>query len=823
MTTKGRVKRGLCLFLMTALTVTSFTACGKKEKKTQENIVTEATSSSKDYVFKSEELTIDGLETSRLNGMQLIGDRIYFSVADDNHCTTQMASFKTDGSDLKLTDLKGADDLYLYGFAYNDDGSCYAIGYSASSLGFMAPSGDASSADASDEAASDEASAEASTDASSDGASADDSAAASSESSEDSGEESTAKQMNFSGNMEQFLLKIDAEGNVEKIDISSQSEGGDEYSFYGIIGIKGNKALISSTKGLETYSSEEGFKTIVDTVGDPKYQGQTFTLYQGSDDKIFALSYIDGKEEVFYFDPETGKFSEPLQGFKERLDFNSGMFFGGCGYDLYISDSSAVYGYDAKEDKIFKLMDFIDSDLEVNFGIYNAVALSDTEFIVSMPGFNNDYQLLRLTKVPADQVKDKTVITLGGSNIDYRFRQQVVAYNQTNDKYKIKIVDYSSYNTETDYEAGDKQFDLDIVAGNIPDIMVFGPNSEIDKYINKGVFLDYKPYLDKDEDLKGVEILPNLKKIMTRGDKMYTLIPSFEVSSMVTAKNYVGDKTALTFEECDEIIKQHNTDYETAFQNMTKASFLNRSIVYAGDKYVDWQNKKCSFNTEDFCKLLEFANNFPEEIDYQAQYDNSAKNFNDGKTLFATQGLYGFRGYAAFKQALFGKDVAFIGTPNASGDDDSVILPDGSFAISAQTQYADAAWDFIKSFLSDDYQNKLVSSGTVCFPVTKTGFETTKAASMDRPYIESNGKKEYYDDQYPALDGTMIKLVPLTQEEADYVGDFILSLDKAYSHNSSIEDIISEEAGAYFSGQKTAQEVSEIIQSRVSIYVNENS
>jgi hypothetical protein len=42
------------------------------------------------------------------------------------------------------------------------------------------------------------------------------------------------------------------------------------------------------------------------------------------------------------------------------------------------------------------------------------------------------------------------------------------------------------------------------------------------------------------------------------------------------------------------------------------------------------------------------------------------------------------------------------------------------------------------------------------------------------------------------------------------------------STDDNITDIISEEAQAYFDGQKTAEAVAEIIQSRVAIYVSEN-
>ena len=64
---------------------------------------------------------------------------------------------------------------------------------------------------------------------------------------------------------------------------------------------------------------------------------------------------------------------------------------------------------------------------------------------------------------------------------------------------------------------------------------------------------------------------------------------------------------------------------------------------------------------------------------------------------------------------------------------------------------------------------------------------------------------------------------PLTSEDVKLVTDFVESLTLTYSSNQAVNNIINEEAAAYFKGQKSAQEVADIIQSRVSIYVNENS
>ncbi len=47
-------------------------------------------------------------------------------------------------------------------------------------------------------------------------------------------------------------------------------------------------------------------------------------------------------------------------------------------------------------------------------------------------------------------------------------------------------------------------------------------------------------------------------------------------------------------------------------------------------------------------------------------------------------------------------------------------------------------------------------------------------------------------------------------------------MEKVEIADDKVTEIIEEEAGAYYEGQKTAEEVADIIQSRVSIYLSES-
>ena len=66
-----------------------------------------------------------------------------------------------------------------------------------------------------------------------------------------------------------------------------------------------------------------------------------------------------------------------------------------------------------------------------------------------------------------------------------------------------------------------------------------------------------------------------------------------------------------------------------------------------------------------------------------------------------------------------------------------------------------------------------------------------------------------------------INLGLMTEEAVARMDAFLESLTQCYQYDEPMMKIILEEASAFFSGQKSAEEIANLIQSRVSIYVAE--
>ncbi|MEG1741721.1 MAG: ABC transporter substrate-binding protein, partial [Acetivibrio sp.] len=71
------------------------------------------------------------------------------------------------------------------------------------------------------------------------------------------------------------------------------------------------------------------------------------------------------------------------------------------------------------------------------------------------------------------------------------------------------------------------------------------------------------------------------------------------------------------------------------------------------------------------------------------------------------------------------------------------------------------------------------------------------------------------------IDGKEVKIGKVTDEECEKVMNFLKSLNQVMRYDQNVTKIMDEETGAYFSGQKSAEETANLIQNRVQTYLNE--
>ena len=89
-------------------------------------------------------------------------------------------------------------------------------------------------------------------------------------------------------------------------------------------------------------------------------------------------------------------------------------------------------------------------------------------------------------------------------------------------------------------------------------------------------------------------------------------------------------------------------------------------------------------------------------------------------------------------------------------------------------------------------------------------------------YTDENGKEVSEPETASvSINEKIVKLPVPSEEDIGQVMNILHNLKTKISVDSKISGIIDEEAGAFFAGQKNAEETADIIQSRVKVYISE--
>lgn len=495
-------------------------------------------------------------------------------------------------------------------------------------------------------------------------------------------------------------------------------------------------------------------------------------------------------------------------------------YYPGLGCDLYLTGTYGVYGYNLGDEDKTPIMSFVDSDLSY-YSVYQVTGLNEQEFLAITSDWDTPDTLTKFTKVDPKDVKEKEVLTLAMTSTDWGIRRLAIQFNKNNEKYRISIQDYDAlYSTEDDWKAGINRLNTDIVSGKVPDILLLDSSMPVDSYISKGLLADLKPFIEKDEDFSVEDFMPNVIEAFSVDGKLYSLVPSYSINTLVAKASEVGKERGWTVQEVKELLASKPEGTQLLL-NVSRDDMLQYCFSMAGSQFIDWEKGTCNFNSDGFIEMLEFIATFPEEVDWDAMPDNFWDNYDamwrEGKVIATVSNIGDLRNFNNMEQGTFGGELTMIGFPSSDGDG-SVIWPNLRFALSAKSKNSEGAWEFLRTFLTDEYQES-VEYG---FPLSVKLLDEKVQQAMERPYYmdENNKKVEYDETAY--INGVEIPIAPITKERADEIVAQLYSFTQVYRSDDTLLNIVREEAGPFFAGQKKAQEVAPIIQSRVQLYVNEN-
>jgi len=616
------------------------------------------------------------------------------------------------------------------------------------------------------------------------------------------------------GNVMTVRKLDDKGGEVFSVDISSLASGSDYFYLQTFNIDKDDNIYIGASDVIYVLDSDGRLQFKLDN---QSWVDQLLTLPDGS---------------VAYFGwMETGRALRPInfnaRAWGESIDMPHNaynVFPGGGDYSIVFSDNVNLYGIETETNEVVKLLNWINSDIMLD-GMESLTILPDGRIMCvnrsysrSMTDYSVTFELIILTQVPYESVPQRTILTMATLYLDWNLRSAIVNFNKTNDTYRINVNDYSEFNTQDDWQAGLTKLSTEIISGRIPDLMDV-QQLPFKQYVAKGLLVDLYPYIDSDPRYNRTDFMENVLRASELDGALYQLFPTFNITTLAGNPAVLGPGMGWNMDEFRAVLRDNPQADMPMGQWNTKINFLSQAIFLGMDKYVDWANGKCDFDNDDFAGLLEFANTFPDEFNYD--YDNYIEEHEliaMGRQIMSMMYIYDFRS-VMMQRAMYGGDLVFKGFPTDNRQGNSINIS-GGLAMTSKCIDKEGAWQFMRTILAEDWQRNNVWG----FPTNKNVFyEKLEEATTPQYYTDWEGNEVEIKHSMGWGDGFMIEYGAMSQEEADQIMELINSVTGTSSQDQVLSDIISEDATEFFNGRRTAREAARIIQSRASIYIAEQS
>ncbi|MCR5577513.1 MAG: extracellular solute-binding protein [Oscillospiraceae bacterium] len=561
-----------------------------------------------------------------------------------------------------------------------------------------------------------------------------------------------------------------------------------------------------------------------------KTEGSIDGVVRMPDGRVAAVIYGD-QQMLCFLDSDSGKFKDGV-----AVNFDTYNAVPGSGeYDFYYTNGANFYGYklDGGEQKLFN---WINCDINsLNATVLGVDADGTVHCLINtwnQKDQSYSYELADVRLVPYDSVPHKESIRMAVLYIDYRVQDMVVNYNRKNDKYRIEITDYSEYNNDKDgWDAGQTKLRTEILSGNVPDIFCLN-GLNYTQLAAKGILEDLYPYMDADKDMKRSDFFQNVLQAFEVNGKLCQTVAGFYINSAIGGASVVGDKPGWTYEQFNEALASM-PDGCTAFdQYVTRDNILQTCLALDMNDFVDWTSGKVSFDSEQFIKLLKFANSFPSDFDWEnydwSQEMSTEDRLAQGRQMLVQTSAYSIEDifYNNYTQFLGGK-ITYIGYPTAHGTGNMISLSEAGYGMSSKSPYKDEIWKFLRSFFTKDYQTDVYSlpSRIDVFEEKALDAETVQyQKNEDGNYVLDDKGEKIPVSRYTMWDAAENKtreIYALEPEQVDQIRELVESTTKVADYNQEILDIVTEQAAPYFAGQKSAEEVAKLVQSKANIYVNE--
>ncbi len=393
-------------------------------------------------------------------------------------------------------------------------------------------------------------------------------------------------------------------------------------------------------------------------------------------------------------------------------------------------------------------------------------------------------------------------ITTWGRGANF-IKSELATYKRENPQCPLKVED--TVPTDNSKE----RMLVDVITGKGPD-MLYVSYRDLLRLNNNGALREIEGLLP--EAVKAT-LLPGVIEYGEIEDGLYGIPVCVQMQTMFTNRNIWNGK-GWTLDEALEAAENNPAIHgiftaQTGYglnEYDTLRLLVEPDIAQEKSKFIDWEKRTSHFEEKNFMRVLETVKN------YEEQRTGKEADEDYGIAMQSALGMDSSEigiGIFSILSSKLGEDCYAVGLP-AEDHRGNYLIAEGLFVVNVnvEEEKLKTIGKLIEYFLGMECQQKIWDD-----------------ISVIDGLIDTHIKYSEIHNQYYWDDGTDVKkLLSAKKDGTPYTGEFRELLRSAvpYKDYCPIYDIVAEEAGAFWSGQKDATEVTRLIDRRVQLYLDEN-
>ncbi len=378
----------------------------------------------------------------------------------------------------------------------------------------------------------------------------------------------------------------------------------------------------------------------------------------------------------------------------------------------------------------------------------------------------------------------------------------VAAFNQYSSDYFVEIHVAPDGVSAKDY--WDKEM-VEIVAGRGPDLFTKNAQTTFMTYLEKGILEDLTPYIDRDIDKEAY--WENSLYAYAKNGKVYAIEPDFQLSFCMGDKELFEGINNWNLQEAIEFMKAH-PEYPLLNSSFSPDSILYDLLSYASTDYSNYKWIRSA---------LEFAKT------YGNPQANGTLGPDSKASLLSPETIRSFLGFADCEAVYGGKRVP-IGYINEQHS--GVLHSSIAWSINSNSQQKEGAWAFLRFLLSEKYQRSELRTNfsplKVIWEEQLAYYSTPIALDFYDPITNERLMYKHYLSRASCIPGCQKEIEYMPEDQLQTLTDLMkASRVNCFDWDITALNIITEEAAAYFHNQRTLDDVMTNIQSRMTLYLEE--